>query len=119
MAELLIKAENPSNNPAKQIGDVVVVKPDGWKWGKEECLPRYVVVKVPDMTVKEAEKYVEPLIKNPDDIEKATVEKYRKYDFKGKVVTDAKQLSASAVSLTKTNVETNIETKKLSIAREM
>jgi hypothetical protein len=29
-----------------QKGDVIVVKPDGWQWGKCECLPEYIIVKV-------------------------------------------------------------------------
>ena len=42
-----------------QIGDVIAVRPDGWKWGKEERLPNYVVVKVPDMKLEDAKKYEE------------------------------------------------------------
>ena len=26
-----------------QLGDIVVVKPDGWEWGKEEKLPHYML----------------------------------------------------------------------------
>jgi len=40
-----------------QIGDVVVVKPDGWQWGKEECLPTFDIIKVPAMSYEEAKKY--------------------------------------------------------------
>jgi hypothetical protein len=35
-------------------GDIVVVKPDGWPWGNAECLPDYIVVKVPDIAIEEA-----------------------------------------------------------------
>lgn len=48
MAELLIKAEEPwqITDSGSRKGDIIVVRPDGWKWGREECLPRFVVVKV-------------------------------------------------------------------------
>jgi hypothetical protein len=39
-------------------GNPIVVKPDGWKWGKRECPPDFVVLKIPNMTVKEGEKYL-------------------------------------------------------------
>jgi hypothetical protein len=38
--------ELQSFNARSQIGDVIVVRPDGWKWGSCECLPDFVVVKV-------------------------------------------------------------------------
>jgi len=41
-------------------GCPIVVKPDGWKWGKRECLPDYVVIQIPDMTIEEALAYLEP-----------------------------------------------------------
>ena len=81
MAELLIQAkshwmdkftqeqvdkmsigEKRSYSARAQIGDVIVVCPDGWKWGREECLPNYVVIKVPTLTVEEAKKYDGPVL---------------------------------------------------------
>lgn len=53
--------QKQSYNARSQIGDVIVVRPDGWTWGKEECLPNFVVVKVSDMTLEEAKKYEESL----------------------------------------------------------
>lgn len=49
-------------NSRSQIGDVIVVRPDGWQWGKEECLPNFIVVKMPEMTFDEAKKYEDPLV---------------------------------------------------------
>jgi hypothetical protein len=77
MAELLVKAKVHWMDSLKQddidklnkydkrgydartnIGDVIAVRPDGWTWGKCECLPDYIVVKVPN--VKEEDlKYLE------------------------------------------------------------
>lgn len=66
MAEFLIKAidalhEDPDKDKAGcyKRGDVVAVEPDGWQWGKLEGPPKFVIVKIPDMTVEEAEQYVE------------------------------------------------------------
>ena len=85
MAELLVKAkahwmdslkqdeiDKMSNmqkeqyNSRSQIGDVIVVRPDGWVWGKEECLPNFIVVKVPGMTIEEAKKHEEQLVEYVD-----------------------------------------------------
>ena len=38
-------------NARTQIGDIVVVRPDGWVWGNEECLPNFLVVKVPGIVL--------------------------------------------------------------------
>lgn len=44
-----------------QVGDIIVVKPDSWVWGNKECLPQFVVGKVPNITEEEAKKYEEKL----------------------------------------------------------
>ena len=41
-----------------QIGDPIVVRPDGWPWGKEECAPNFWILKVPGVTEEEL-KYLE------------------------------------------------------------
>ena len=62
MAELLIRAkghylDNSDTskmskeelitwNSRSQKGDIIVVRPDGWEWGRCECLPDFIVVKV-------------------------------------------------------------------------
>jgi hypothetical protein len=38
-------------NARTQIGDIVIVRPDGWVWGNEECLPNFLVVKVPGVVL--------------------------------------------------------------------
>ena len=67
MAEFLIKAISATHpNPDKdrsgcyKRGDIVVVMPDGHKWGNAECLPTFVIVKIPGLSVETAMKYIEP-----------------------------------------------------------
>lgn len=68
MAEFLIKARNPiditadteASNSGWKRGDIVVVKPDGHEWGKDERLPKFVVVKIPGLPVETAKKYTIP-----------------------------------------------------------
>lgn len=45
-----------------QRGEIIVVKPDDWKWGSREQPPRYVVIKVPAATVDQAKSYLYPLL---------------------------------------------------------
>ncbi|MFA6100393.1 MAG: hypothetical protein WC750_06030 [Patescibacteria group bacterium] len=86
MAELLIKAKKhwmdeftqkqiddlpvnakESYNARTQIGDVIVVKPDGWPWGNEECLPTFLVIKLPGVAVSDVEYLTQELY---GDVEK-------------------------------------------------
>ncbi len=39
-------------------GDPVVIMPDGHEWGREEGLPKFIVVKVPGISVANAMQYV-------------------------------------------------------------
>lgn len=66
MAEILIKAVDATHSdPEKDAvgcykrGDMVVVAPDGHVWGKEEGLPKFVVVKVPGLSVEKARDFIE------------------------------------------------------------
>lgn len=68
MAELLIKARDPVDLPKDEEsrercyrrGDIVVVMKDGHEWGKEERLPKFVVVKIPGLDVEKARHLIEP-----------------------------------------------------------
>ncbi len=68
MAEFLIKARDPLDLPKDEEsrercyrrGDIVVVMEDGHEWGKEERLPKFVVIKVPGLPVDKARAYIEP-----------------------------------------------------------
>lgn len=65
MAELLILAFDTSNKDAAldvfayKKGHVISVKPDGHKWGKEECLPKFYIVKLPKVSVADVQKYLD------------------------------------------------------------
>ncbi len=75
MVELLIKrqANYTHSDPVKnkrgvyQRGDIVVVMPDGHPWGIEEHPltttynpPKFFIVKIPGITVAQAQKYLHP-----------------------------------------------------------
>ena len=81
MAEFLIKVLDTKHpNPIKdqqkcyKRGDIVVVKPDGHNWGKEEGLPKFVKIKIPGLPV--SEKYIDPEI---DEIDKSKIIRRRKF----------------------------------------
>lgn len=85
MAELLILAFNTSNSDeakdvfAYKLGHVIAAKPDGHKWGKQECLPKFYIIKIPKLEVKEAEKYLEG---KPDVLSTSnSIIAIRKYKF--------------------------------------
>jgi len=61
-----------------QIGDIVVVRPDGWVWGAEECLPTFIVVKLPGVSVETVKLWEEALY-DMTDPEKPVMLKARKY----------------------------------------
>lgn len=67
MAEFLIKAISATHpDPLKDArgcykrGDIVDVRPDGFKWGKEERLPKFVIVKIPGLDAEKVKKYMQP-----------------------------------------------------------
>lgn len=87
MAEFLIKTIDANHsNPVKdkagcyKRGDVVVVMPDGWQWGRLEGPPKFVIVKIPGMTVEAAQKYIESE-NDTIDPETPVVLTRRKYKF--------------------------------------
>lgn len=61
MAELLVLAKTAEIKDAKWTrGDVIVVKPDGHEWGREERPPKFYVVKIPRAPVDDFRQYTEP-----------------------------------------------------------
>ncbi len=118
MAELLIKAkphwmdnfmqtevdkmtleEKQSYEARSQIGDIIVVRPDGWQWGKEECLPNFVVIQVPDMTLEEAKIYEESLYEEIIATEEKSPKmlKVRKYNVEKAIIDLAKTEDKSKI----------------------
>jgi hypothetical protein len=69
MAQLLIKAQEPWNNDSptaptnrSRLGDIIVVRGDDHVWGREECLPRFIVVKLPNISEADAKHYEQSLM---------------------------------------------------------
>jgi len=98
-----------------QIGDVVVVKPDGWKWGKCECLPDFIVIKIPGMTEAEAKKYEEALTKEVDGKEEGMKEiqivRFRKHALPKADIDSAVTAKTESVELSKTTLTSKVITK--------
>lgn len=96
-------------------GNPIVVKPDGWKWGKEERPPIFVVVKVPDMTVEEGVKYLESAVdytKEPDVETKEYPMLYRKkWKFDVNDVESA-LISKESIATTKSVFESKLENRE-------
>jgi len=80
MAELLVRAQKhylddltpvqvsalPVNKKLQydartEIGDIICVQPDGWTWGREECLPVFIVIKFPGISVDLVKQYQQKL----------------------------------------------------------
>ena len=85
-----------------QIGDIIVVRPNGWKWGKAECLPNYVVIKLPNISVEEAKKYEESLFDTAElgEDEVPIKLKKRKYQVPLVTVENYKTSNTSVVEIT-------------------
>lgn len=67
MAELLLKRTQATNSDKiKQDrgcygpGDIVVAMPDGHTWGKEEGLPKFWIIRCPEIPQEKLEYYISP-----------------------------------------------------------
>lgn len=74
MAELLIRV-NSSSHPDPAVdagcykrGDVVVVMPDGHRWGTQEGLPVFVKVKIPGLSVATAMAWLQERLDTTDPL---------------------------------------------------
>ena len=47
-------------------GEVICVKPDGWLWGKEECLPNFIIVRVPGVSIEQGVDYLRKTVREAD-----------------------------------------------------
>ena len=66
MCEIIVKAIDVTNpDPIKdrrgcyKRGYPVAVYPDGTKWGNEERLPKFVIIKLPGVPIEKVQKYIE------------------------------------------------------------
>ena len=126
MAELLIQAKShwmdnftqeqidalddgrkKSRNARIQLGDIVVVKPDGWTWGREECLPNYLVVKLPQLTVEQVEHFTQSLLGGPNAEGERQILRKRKYQIPSQWVTPYITEGTSVITVTLSNQQQN------------
>lgn len=56
------KEQKLERQQSKTKGHVETVKPDKADWGKKECLPSYIIVKLPGVPVDSLKKYLEETI---------------------------------------------------------
>ena len=100
-----------SRNARIQLGDIVVVAPDGGPqgngWGKEECLPNYLVVKLPQLTVEQVEHFTQPLLGEPDAKGNRPTLKKRKYKIPSQWVTPYITEGTSVITVTLSNQQQN------------
>jgi hypothetical protein len=87
--------EKESYDARTQREDIVVVRPDGWNWGIQECLPNFIIIKVPGMSMETASQYQQCLL----DGETGKMKKVKKWHVKKKVVDDAIDAEDSIVVL--------------------
>jgi hypothetical protein len=111
MAQLLIKALEPWNNDSptapserSRLGDIIVVRPDDHVWGNEECLPRFIVVKITNMTYEDAKHLEESLMVDDgldeQGIPKKKLAKVRKWQVPASYMTNAINAGNSVITIT-------------------
>jgi len=130
MAELLVKAQEPWNNDIdtskmrkneltqfnarSRKGDIIVIRPDGWKWGREECLPRFIVVKAPGLDIKDAVKFESAVYEESIDEDgnpKFKLLKRRKYAFDSFLLNSALRDSINSIEISKDIILNKIKEK--------
>jgi hypothetical protein len=129
MAELLVKANKhwmddlkqedldkmtkeqlQSYNARSQIGDIIVVRPDGWQWGKEECPPNFVVVKLPGVKEEDVKHYEQPLMDTTDP-KNTIMLKVRKYATTPTIVDSCKVELSGTKEVVKATFDSALVTK--------
>lgn len=114
MAEFLIRAFEPWNNDSPdappercRLGDIVVIRPDGWSWGREECLPRFLVVKITNLSYEDAKHFEESLMLDDGVDEhgnqKMKMAKVRKWQVPSAYMSKALSDGNSVIEITLTN----------------
>lgn len=99
-----------SYNARTQIGDIIIVRGDGWAWGREECLPNFIVVKLPNLTEAEVKHYEQSLIDTADP-QKPIMLKVRKYATTPTIVDSCKTELSGAKEVVKATFESALITK--------
>jgi len=104
--DALDEGQKDSRNARIQLGDIVVVKPDGWVWGAEENLPRYLVVKLPQLSVATVEHFTQSLM-DLTDPENPKMKRKRKYQIPANYIQPYIDAETSSVTITLTNQQQN------------
>jgi len=109
MAEFLldVRSDRPINS-IKEYGDIICVRPDGFKWSESE---KPKVVKVPNMKYEDAVEYERALYKD-EGTEKAEIVKHRKYNMKD--VLSGVKVSNDFTNINATTLATKITAKTVS-----
>jgi len=102
----LDESKKASRNARTQIGDIICVRPDGWTWGKEECLPTFIVARLPQYSVEDAKHFEEVLMDNTDP-EHPVMLKRRKYRVPPNIVQQYVALGESVVTVELTQQQQN------------
>lgn len=110
--EKMTSTNKESYDARSQIGDIIVVKPDGWVWGREECLPTFIVVKLPGVTIEEVEHLTQMLV-DTTILEHPKILKRRKYQIPKSYVDDAKTAVNSVVTISQSKNFTDSITEKV------
>ena len=97
--------EKRSYTARASLGDIIVSRPDGGGWGNEEALPRFIVVKVPGVTVEAAKKYEESLYDTTDPAHPVML-KVRKYQVPKTYVNQIVGAGTSVVTINLTAEKT-------------
>jgi len=84
-------------------GDIVAVFPDGHKWGRLEGPPKFIIIKVPGMSVKEGRKYIAGGIVDGKEVR-------RRFHIPKELLSQALK-KGGTVQLNKTNALQNIKDK--------
>ncbi len=109
----LSAAEKEQYDTRTQREDIIVVRPDGWVWGSEECLPNFVVIKIPGMSYETAKQYEGSLM----DSETGKLKKVKKWHIDKQIIDDAVAAGQSVITLTESdfNIKKLEKTKKVNV----
>ncbi len=111
-AELLVKMVDAwgTLESRSMKGDIIVVKPDGWKWGKEERPPRFVVIKLVGVKAEDVKHYERPLMDTKDP-ENPVMLKRRKHAIDIATVDSCSIELGGAKEIPKATFDANLITK--------
>ena len=74
-AELLVITKDGSHYTHAKKGDIVAVRPDGYKWSEKEKSGLFMVVKKPDIKYEDAKQYEQSLTEEVDVVIDGKTEK--------------------------------------------